>query len=79
MKGSVIALDHFRGREAAARMVDGRLEELLIALEDDRLPPETLCRGKLGRPVKGLGGAFVDLPGGQSGFLRQTNGLRPGT
>ncbi|PZX47371.1 Rne/Rng family ribonuclease [Roseinatronobacter thiooxidans] len=79
MKGSVIALDHFRGREAAARMVDGRLEELLIALEDDRLPPETLCRGKLGRPVKGLGGAFVDLPSGQSGFLRQTNGLRPGT
>ncbi|MGL4414481.1 ribonuclease E/G [Roseinatronobacter monicus] len=78
MKGSVIALDHFRGREAAARMVDGRLEELLIALDDNRLPPETLCRGKLGRPVKGLGGAFVDLPDGQSGFLRQTNGLRPG-
>lgn len=78
MKGSIIALDHFRGREAAAHMVDGRLEDFLIALEDDRLPPETLCRGKLGRPVKGLGGAFVDLPGGQSGFLRQTNGLRPG-
>ena len=78
MKGSVIALDQFRGREAAARMVDGRLEEFLIALKDDRLTPETLCRGKLGRPVKGLGGAFVDLPGGQSGFLRQTNGLRPG-
>jgi len=79
MKGSVIALDHFRGREAAARMVDGRLEELLIALEDDRFAPETLCRGKLGRPMKGLGGAFVDLPGGKSGFLRQTNGLRPGS
>ena len=78
MKGSVIALDHFQGREAAARMVDGRLEELLIALDDDMLAPETLCRGKLGRPVKGLGGAFVDLPNGQRGFLRQTNGLRPG-
>ena len=78
MKGSVIALDHFQGREAAAHMVDGRLEELLIALDDDMLAPETLCRGKLGRPVKGLGGAFVDLPNGQRGFLRQTNGLRPG-
>lgn len=78
MKGSVIALDQFQGREAAARMVDGRLEDLLIAADDNTLAPETLCRGKLGRPVKGLGGAFVDLPGGQSGFLRQTKGLRPG-
>ncbi|ATX66426.1 ribonuclease E/G [Roseinatronobacter bogoriensis] len=78
MKGSVIALDQFQGREAAARMVDGRLVDLLIAADDDTLAPETLCRGKLGRPVKGLGGAFVDLPGGQSGFLRQTKGLRPG-
>ena len=78
MKGSVIALDQFQGREAAARMMDGRLVDLLIAADDDTLAPETLCRGKLGRPVKGLGGAFVDLPGGQSGFLRQTKGLRPG-
>ena len=78
MKGSVIALDSFRGREAAALMVDGQLEDLLIALPDTTLPPETLLRGKLGRPVKGLGGAFVDLPGGISGFLRQTKGLRPG-
>ena len=77
MKGSVIALDQFRGREAAALMVDGQLEDLLIT-ESDPLPPETICRGKLGRPVKGMGGAFVDLPGGESGFLRQTKGLRPG-
>lgn len=78
MIGSVIALDHHLGREAAARMVDGRLEDLLIAADTDTLAPETLCRGRLGRPVKGLGGAFVDLPGKQSGFLRQTRGLRPG-
>ncbi|TVS05401.1 MAG: ribonuclease G [Rhodobacteraceae bacterium] len=78
MKGSVIALDNFRGREAAARMVDGQLEDLLIALPDSIIAPETILRGKLGRPVKGLGGAFVDLPSGQSGFLRQTKGLRPG-
>ncbi len=78
MKGSVISLDQFKGREAAARMVDGRLEDLLIAPKAGVLAPETLLRGKLGRPVKGLGGAFVDLPGGESGFLRQTKGLRPG-
>ncbi|MCC5967071.1 MAG: ribonuclease E/G [Natronohydrobacter sp.] len=79
MKGSVIALDSFRGREAAALMVDGQLEDLLIAEPEAALLPETICRGKLGRPVKGMGGAFVDLPGGESGFLRQTKGLRPGT
>ncbi len=78
MKGSVITLDSFRGREAAAMSVDGQLEDLLIALPDGLLPPETILRGKLGRPVKGLGGAFVDLPNGMSGFLRQTKGLRPG-
>ena len=78
MKGSVIALDHYKGREAAALMVDGQLEDILIAAHDVTLAPETLCRGKLGRPVKGLGGAFVELPGGASGFLRQTKGLRPG-
>lgn len=78
MKGSVIALDMFRGREAAAWMVDGQLEDLLIADDAAELAPETICRGKLGRPMKGLGGAFVDLPGGAVGFLRQTDGLRPG-
>lgn len=78
MIGSVVALDHYKGREAAAYLVDGQLEDLIIAPEHDLLAPETLCRGKMGRPVKGLGGAFVDLPAKQTGFLRQTKGLRPG-
>ena len=78
MKGTTIALDHLHGREAAALLVDGRLEDFLIAPPEDIWPPETLLRGRLGRPVKGLGGAFVDLPGGASGFLRQVKGLRPG-
>lgn len=78
MKGSVIALDTYRGREASALMIDGQLEEILIALPETVIAPETILRGKLGRPMKGMGGAFVDLPGGRSGFLRQTKGLRPG-
>ena len=78
MKGSVIALDQYNGREAAARMVDGQLEDLIIAPADMLLAPETICRAKMGRPMKGLGGAFVDLPSGQSGFLRQTKNIRPG-
>ena len=76
MKGAITVLGQLAGREAAARLVDGRLEELL--LEAGAAAPGTLWRGKLGRPVKGLGGAFVDLPDGQRGFLRQPKGLRPG-
>jgi Ribonuclease G/E len=78
MKGSTIALDHLGTRHAAALMVDGALEDLIIDPPDWVVPPETLFRGKLGRPMKGMGGAFVDLPDGRTGFLRQTKGVRPG-
>ena len=76
MKGSVAVLGRLAGREAAALVVDGQLEDLLVAAGS--AAPETIWRGKLGRPIKGLGGVFVDLPGGTTGFLRQARGLRPG-
>lgn len=76
MKGSVIALGRIDEREVAALMVDGVLQEL--ALESDGLAPGAILRGVVGRPVKGLGGVFVDLPEGQSGFLRSPKGLAPG-
>lgn len=78
MIGTVIALDQFRGRDAAALMVDGQLEDLIIDLPDTFIAPDTILRGRLGRPMKGMGGAFVDLHDGTRGFLRQTDGLRPG-
>lgn len=80
MKGSLLVLGRFRDRELAARLVDGVIEDVLIAPADDgALPaPEAIFRAVVGRPVKGLGGVFVDLPGGQTGFLRQTRGLAPG-
>lgn len=78
MKGSVIAFDTFRGRDASALLVDGVLQDLLISPVDPDVAPGAILRGRLGRPVKGLGGAFVDLPGGASGFLRETRGRRPG-
>lgn len=76
MKGSVIALGQIGGREVAALMVDGVLQDL--ALESDGIAPGAILRGVVGRPVKGLGGVFVDLPEGQSGFLRAPKGLAPG-
>lgn len=76
MKGSVVALGEFQGRNVAARFIDGRLDDLLV--DGDDLAPGAILRGRVGRPVKGLGGAFVDLPDGARGFLRQTSGLAPG-
>ncbi len=77
MKGRVIALDTVGGREAAALLVDGRLEDLLIdPAGDDPLRPGAILRGVVDRLVKGQGGVFVKLPGGM-GFLRQVSGLAP--
>tara|TARA_Y100001933_G_scaffold237636_1_gene260664 strand:+ start:2322 stop:3341 length:1020 start_codon:yes stop_codon:yes gene_type:complete len=72
---TIIALDHLAGREAAALLVDGRLEDLLI---DGSAPrPGTIYRAVADRPVKGQGGMFLRTPDG-SAFLRQVKGLAPG-
>ncbi len=77
MKGRMIVLDHIGGREAAALMVDGRLDDLLI---DDTDAPRVgaIYRAICDRPVKGQGGMFLRLPEGGSAFLRQAKGLAPG-
>ncbi len=75
MKGRTIILDHLQDREAAALMVDGKLEDFLI--EGDAPAPGTIYRARADRPVKGQGGMFVTTPDGP-GFLRQVKGLAPG-
>lgn len=75
MKGRLIALDHVDGREAAALMVDGQVEDLF--LDTDRPAPGTVYRAIVERPVKGQGGVFVRTPDG-SAFVRQVKGLSPG-
>ncbi|QYZ70080.1 ribonuclease E/G [Neotabrizicola shimadae] len=78
MKGRVIHLDEISGRPAAALVVDGRLEDFLIDPADDQPLPGAMWRAVADRPMKGQGGMFVKLPGGVSGFLRQTAGIAPG-
>lgn len=73
----IVLLDTLKGRPAAARLVDGRLEDLAIDPADDRPLPGAIFRAVADRPMKGQGGLFVKLPGG-SGFLRQTAGIAPG-
>ncbi|KIC39873.1 ribonuclease G [Ruegeria sp. ANG-R] len=75
MKGRTIVLDHIQGREAAALMVDGTLDDFLIAA--DAPAPGTIYRARADRPVKGQGGMFLTTPDGPA-FLRQVKGLAPG-
>lgn len=77
MKGRIIALDHINGEEAAALLVDGALDDVLID-HDDAPRPGAIFRGICDRPIKGQGGMMMRLPDGQTGFLRQGKGLRPG-
>ena len=77
MIGRVVVLDNILGQAAAALVVDGQLEELLIDPADDTPLPGAIYRAVAARPMKGQGGMFVKLPAG-SGFLRQTDGIAPG-
>lgn len=77
MKGRTIVLDHVGDREAAALLVDGKLDDLLI--DDDTAPrPGAIFRGICDRPLKGQGGMMLRLPDGDTAFLRHGKGLRPG-
>ena len=75
MKGRTVILDALNRREAAALMVDGRLEDLLV--DGDAPAPGTIYRARADRPVKGQGGMFLTTPDGPA-FLRQVRGLAPG-
>ncbi len=77
MKGSSILFDQLNGREAAARIQDGVLDDLLIDPPDDRIRPGAIYRAKAGRPMKGQGGMILETPDGPL-FLRQSKGVAQG-
>jgi Ribonuclease G/E len=80
MKGRVVLLDEVEGRAAAALMVDGQLEDLLIDPTEDMPPaPGAIYRAVAERPMKGQGGVTLRLPEGHGrAFLRQAKGVSPG-
>ncbi len=77
MKGTLAVFDRLDGRPAAARIVDGRLDDLLIDPPEDRIRPGTIYRAKAGRPMKGQGGMILETPDGPL-FLRQSKGISAG-
>lgn len=80
MNGRLVVLGQIAGRPAAALVVDGRLQDLLLSPPDDiaGFAPGAILRGVVDRPMKGQGGVFVRLPEGRRGFLRDAGGLAPG-
>ncbi len=73
MRGRTIATGQYKGRKAAALIVDGQLNDLLIDPDASGPPlPGTIYRAIAARPMKGTGGQMVALPNGASGFLRQS-------
>lgn len=77
MKGRTIVLDHVNGLEAAAYLVDGVLDDLLVD-DTDSPRPGAIYRGICDRPIKGQGGMMLRLPEGGTAFLRQGKGLSQG-
>lgn len=75
MSRDTIVLDHIEGREAAARLIGGRLDDVLIDGTAPRVG--TVYRAIADRPVKGQGGMFLRTPDGPA-FLRQIRGIAPG-
>lgn len=79
MKGRQIVLGQMFGRDAAALMLDGQLEDLILdPAGATPLVPGAICRARVDRLVKGQGGVFLRLPDGARGYLRDRAGLREG-
>jgi Ribonuclease G/E len=75
----VVALGALRGRPAAALIVDGRVEDLILSPPPGTPPgPGAVFRAVADRPAKGLGGLFLRLPGDVRAFLRDPAGIAPG-
>lgn len=62
----------------AALLVDGRLEDLLMAQTDTLPRPGEIIWSKVDRMVPSSGGAFVKLSADHMGFLREIKGLKQG-
>jgi len=70
-----VVLDHLGEREAAALLVDGKLEDFLV--DGPGIRPGAIYRARADRPMKGQGGVFLSAPDGRL-FLRQVKGVRQG-
>ena len=67
------------GTELAAKVVDDKLDDLLLDQPDKSVPkPESIFFGHARRPIKGTGGQLVQLPSGHLGLLRHAPEISEG-
>lgn len=79
MSGHVVVLGKLGEKDAAALLVDGQLEDLLVdPVGTAAFAPGAILRGRVGRMVKGQGGVFIRLPDGVTGYLRDRTRLSEG-
>lgn len=79
MKGKTVLLDHMAGRQAAALMVDGKLQDLLIDPPTEAPPGVgAIFFAVADRPLKGQGGLTLQLGDGLTGYLRRAKDISPG-
>lgn len=78
MKGRVAILGQINGTNAAALIVDGKLDDLLVDQADLSLAPGAIYRARVDRQIKGQGGVFVRLGETRTGFLRMQRPPPPG-
>lgn len=77
MRNVQVLVDRIGERLAAARMVDGRLDDLIVDPPAGRPRLGAIYRAVVARGLKGQGAAIVELPGAQ-GFLKGAKGLSEG-
>lgn len=78
-QGRIAVWDEIDGRFAAALIENGKVEDVIIDPIADRPVIGNFYRAKIGRAMKGQGGAIVDLGQGISGFLKDAKGLPEGS
>ena len=78
-KGRIVVLDQVNDKPAAALLVNGQLQDLLIEKAGKSPQPEAIYRARAGLPMKGQNGLILDLGHGQKGFLRNAKGIPQGT
>jgi Ribonuclease G/E len=78
-KGRIVVIDEINQKPAAALLVNGKLEDLLIEPKGDAPQPEAIYRARAARPMKGQNGLILDMGNGAKGFLRNAKGIPQGT
>ena len=79
MKGELAAIDRVGGRNMAARLIDGRLEDLLFdPLPEDGPAPGAIVRAVVRRRLAGQGACIVGLPDGSAGYWKRSGEAKEG-